>query len=636
MCGICGIITDNQNIIRTSLNLMNKAIIHRGPDDEGYFEQNNAGLAMRRLSIIDPETGHQPIFSADKRLAIVFNGEIYNFRELKEKFLNDYSFSTRSDTEVVLNLYHKLGNQCLEHLQGIFAFAIYNIPAKQLFIARDHIGVKPLYYYSDNYTFLFSSDILSFHSLPFLDLSINHSCLGDYLRFGYFPQPSTIFRKVHALLPGHYAFINDQAKVYFNQYYNIIERVNTTVNPDIRASSDKLRNFIHKSVVEQMVSDVPLGAFLSGGIDSSVITSEMASVSNSPVSTFTIGFQGAGNHKDIELASLFSSKLGTNHNERIVKPNMDEVLCRIIDSLGQPFAITSTIPIYINSSVARERVKVVLSGDGADEVFGGYNRYQRFFRYKNMEWLRFMPLNQLNSLLKNLAGIASSNRLNKAYLLWLNPFLSFYSQPDDLRRYLQIAGTFNDKIIDDIINKDAFRLFSSSVYAQEFTLMTEQNGLSMNSLMMFDVRTSLVDEMLTKVDFASMLASLEVRVPFLDHRLVEFGLSLPGEFKVHNSVNKMILKEAYKDSLPPYILDAPKRGFNLPLDNWIKNYWSESFQEAFNSKLTIELGFNSVSLNDRFQKYLSGYPLNGKIFYYIYILVHWYERLTNRRRSNEI
>lgn len=635
MCGICGLIINNQQSIKTVLNIMNKAIIHRGPDDEGYFEQDRAGLAMRRLSIIDLETGHQPMFSADKRLVIVYNGEIYNFRELKAKFLRDYSFSTSSDTEVVLNLYQKMGAQCLEHLRGIFAFAIYNIVSGQLFIARDQIGVKPLYYYTDDQAFLFSSDLKSFHSIPFLDLSLNSDCHGDYLRFGYIPQPCTIFKKVQSLRPGHYAFIDNRARISVYRYYNLSERVITTISPDISVCKDKLRNYIHESVIEQLVSDVPLGAFLSGGIDSSIITSEMVSVSTGPVNTFTIGFQGASNNRDIELAAFLSLKLGTNHNERIVEPNIDEILDKIICSMGEPFAISSTIPVYINSLIAREKVKVVLSGDGADEVFGGYSRYHRFFRYKNMSWLRHLPLTQIKDLSKNLISLLHSGKMNKLYRLRLEPFFSFFSQPDDLHQYLKITGATDDRIINGLLNLDAPNLLSKSVYASELDLVTCQNGINLNSLMTFDVQTSLVDEMLTKVDFASMLASLEVRVPFLDHRVVEFGLALPGEFKVALSENKVILKQAYMDQLPSKILNASKRGFNLPLDNWIKNHWSETFKSTFNNSLLEELGFNKLFLNKYFNSYLSGYPISGNIFFYIYILVRWYENLKNTRRTNE-
>jgi asparagine synthase (glutamine-hydrolysing) len=626
--------SEEQPILKI-LSVMNRAIIHRGPDDEGYFEQANAGIAMRRLSIIDLETGHQPMYSADKRLAIVFNGEVYNFRELKDKFLRDYSFSTRSDTEVVLNLYHKIGIQCLEHIRGIFAFAIYDIPKKELFVARDQMGVKPMYYYSDNNVFLFSSDILSFHPLPFLDLSINQSCLGDYIRFGYIPQPTTIFNRVHSLHPGHYAFINVNAKVSITQYYNLSERVNRDIKPDLTFCQERLGSYIHESVTEQLVSDVPLGVFLSGGIDSSVITSEMASVSTDRVSTFTIGFQGASNKRDIELSAMLSSILRTIHYEKIVKPNIDEVLDKIIDSMGEPFAITSAIPIYINSTVAREKVKVVLSGDGADEVFGGYNRYQRFFRYKNIEWLRYLPLKQINDLVRSITSIVHSNNLNKAYRLWLDPFLSFFSQSDNFQKYLQIIGATNDKIIDDLMNNDVSRSFPPSIYAREFTLIAEKNGLNLNSLMMFDVQTSLVDEMLTKVDFASMLASLEVRVPFLDHRLVEFGLSLPEEFKVKQSINKYILKETYRDCLPSEIVNTAKRGFNLPLDNWIRYHWKESFKAMFNNPILDEIGFNRGSIQSKFNSYLNGYPLSGKIFFYIYILARWYEKLKITKSRNE-
>jgi asparagine synthase (glutamine-hydrolysing) len=636
MCGICGIVSDNHNIIGPSLDLMNRAIMHRGPDDEGQYLNNNFGMGMRRLSIIDLETGHQPMFSADKRLVIVFNGEIYNYRDLKQKYLNDYQFASRSDTEVVLYLFHKMGEKCLDLLQGIFAFAIYNSESKELFIARDHMGVKPLCYYSDDHTFLFSSDIISFHEIPFIDLTVNIAIINEYLRYGYVPHPYTIFNKVLKLRAGQFMKINSKAEIIIHQYYKFWENLNSVDNIWHDNTKEKLQKLIFKSVSDQMISDVPLGSFLSGGIDSSIVSVEMASASKEPVNTFTIGFYGASNRKDLELSSLLSSTLNSNHHERIIEPEMDKVLDYIIESMGEPFAITSTIPVYINSKIAREEVKVVLSGDGADEVFGGYGRYDHFFRLKNMEWMRFLPLSFINDLSKELTNLLKISKLNKAYLLRVHPFLTFLTQPDDYQRYLLFAGATNDKIIKDIMQPQYFGLNSVSSNAYDFLKFSERNGHNLNSLMAFDVHTSLVDEMLTKVDFASMLASLEVRVPFLDRRIVEFGLSMPVKYKINHLKNKLILREAYSDRLPPEIMNAHKRGFNVPLDNWIRNSWSASFKTIFNSPLLIELGIDTVALNHLFNKYLAGYPISGKIFYYIFILTSWYEKLKQRRSFNEI
>lgn len=636
MCGICGIVTTNQTDIFNTLRTMNKAIIHRGPDDDGYCIADNIGLAMRRLSIIDLETGHQPMFSIDKRLVIIFNGEIYNYKELKERYLKEYIFSTHSDTEVILNLFHKMGKECLDLLNGIFAFAIYDFQKQELFIARDHIGVKPLYYYSDKYIFLFSSDIISFHEIPFIELSINHSAIAEYLRFGYIPHPFTIFSKVHKLRPGHYAIINNKVEISTFQYYKFWQQLTPVKFADFNSTKEDLRQLIHNSVEKQMVSDVPLGAFLSGGIDSSIVTTEMASISKEPVNTFTIGFHGAGNNMDLVLSSLLSKNLKTNHHERIIVPELNKTLDKIINSLGEPFAITSAIPIYINSSIAREKVKVVLSGDGADEVFGGYGRYDNFFRYRNFEWMRFLPLSLINDLIRKLISMVRSNKMNKAYLFRIHPFLSSISQPDAYQRHLLYTGKTDEKTIRDIMSRDYFMIEPVHSYANEFVMLSEKTGNNANSLMAFDVYTSLVDEMLTKVDFASMLASLEVRVPFLDRRIVEFGLSLPPEFKISHSKNKVILREAYATRLPLEVTNAPKRGFNLPLDNWIKNNWVSSFKDTFNNPLLDELGIDRKSLIKLFDKYLAGFPAKGKMFYYIFILANWYEKFMLKRSQYAI
>jgi asparagine synthase (glutamine-hydrolysing) len=636
MCGICGIITTDPRDLPGTLSIMNNALVHRGPDDEGYYHNDNFGMAMRRLSIIDLKTGHQPMFSTDKRLAIIFNGEIYNFHELREKYLKEYTFVSNSDTEVILYLYHKLGKESLDLLHGIFAFAVYDFNVRELFIARDHIGVKPLYYYSDSHNFLFSSDIISFHKIPFIDLSINHTIIREYLRLGYIPHPVTIFNKIHKLQPGHFAVIKDNAQPEIFQYYKFWERLTPEAFTDFDDAQEKQRQLIGYSVSEQMISDVPLGAFLSGGIDSSIITWEMATVSKFPVKTFTIGFRGATNNSDLYLSSLLSARLKLDYNERIIEPDLDKVLNEIINSLGEPFAITSAIPIYINSAIAREKVKVVLSGDGADEVFGGYGRYHRFASLDKLGWMGYLPLRLVNDLIKELTGIFHSAKLNKAYLSGLYPFLASLSHPDEFKRYLILSGATPEKILTDIMQKDALNLPPFSLYSSEFLLFAGKNGYSINSLMAFDVKTSLVDEMLTKVDFASMLASLEVRVPFLDRRIVEFGLSLPSGFKINRTWNKRILREAYADRLPQEIMNAPKRGFNLPLDNWIKNDWAASFKMVFDSPSLAELGISKASLHNLFDKYLAGYPVNGKIFYYVFILASWYENLKRKRKGHEI
>ncbi len=627
MCGICGIVSEDSQRITDALSLMNGAIVHRGPDDEGYYQRDNTGIAMRRLSIIDLATGHQPMFSVDKRFVIVFNGEIYNFKEVKDKYLSDYTFTTKSDTEVVLNLFHKFGSSCLEYLRGIFAFAIYDNQSKQLFIARDHIGVKPLYYYSDNKHFLFSSDIRSFHQLKFLDLTINKSVLADYLSLGYIPQPATIFQKVHKLKPGHFIIIKDSKQIQITPYYQLLDRVRANAEVDFETAKETTKQLLHSSVEEQMISDVPLGSFLSGGIDSSIITYEMSSLLESPVSTFTIGFKGASNTADVELSRIMSAGLKTNHHERIIEPEIDSILNKLIGSMGEPFAITSAIPIYINSKVARENVTVVLSGDGADEIFGGYERYQRFFSYNNLNWLRHLPLKQLNAFAKNSLSVINYGKLNKAYRLKVDPFLSFFANPDFASRYLTTMGIYQRDDISRFIKKDLIAMQAEPSQVVEFQKFADSKNLSMNSLMMFDCNTSLVDEMLTKVDFSSMLASIEVRVPFLDYRLVEQGLSLPGDFKINGKTRKHILKEAYKDILPQEILNAPKRGFNLPLDTWIKKNWSALFLDSFSNGTLNELGLEQEIVIKKFKAYLNGYPMSGKIFYFIFVLSRWYSNL---------
>ena len=368
MCGICGIINYKESLTEPVLRKMNEAIVHRGPDDEGFFIDGQFGLAMRRLSIIDLETGHQPITSFDKRYVIVYNGELYNYRDLRDQHLKDYSFKTKSDTEVILNLYHKFGKECLPLLNGMFAFAIYDTTTSELFIVRDRLGIKPLYYYQDENYFLFSSEAKSFYKIKNIDLEINFKMIHEFMTFGFIPQPHSIFKKIKKLSPGHFLTIkgnNLSIQPYWDIHPEEIEHI------EYSRAIDELTDLMSACVKDQMVSDVPIGAFLSGGIDSSVITWEMNQLVN-PVNTFTIGFEEATNQQDVILSRKLSKDLSTNHIETILKTDVISDLNSLISKMDEPFAISSILPLFLNSEIAKEHVKVVLTGDGADELFGGY------------------------------------------------------------------------------------------------------------------------------------------------------------------------------------------------------------------------------------------------------------------------
>ena len=397
MCGICGIASEKLCSL-DNLHKMNNLLIHRGPDDEGYFIDGEFSMAMRRLSIIDPATGQQPISTPDGRYTIVLNGEIYNYKELKRTFLKEYHFKTTSDTEVLLYMFEKFGDSCLLHLDGMFAFCIFDKNSKEFFIARDRTGIKPLNYYYNNGNFLFSSEIKSFSKIKGIDLSFNLKYLNDYFSFGFIPSPYTFFKHIKKLEPGHFLRISKN-KFFIQKYWEISIDSEQAVDINYQEAKENLKSIITSTVNKEMVSDVSIGAFLSGGLDSSIITYEMSKSTKSKINTYTITFEKSRNDHDKFFSRYISQKLGTNHTEsKLDLMNTD--INGIISRLDEPFAITSLIPVYHNSLIASKSVKVVLSGDGADEVFGGYSRHGKLkflLALKNSKTLKKEFIDILNN-----------------------------------------------------------------------------------------------------------------------------------------------------------------------------------------------------------------------------------------------
>jgi asparagine synthase (glutamine-hydrolysing) len=619
MCGICGIVHEDPEAVSRYLPVMNAAIAHRGPDDEGYFTEGNTGLAMHRLSIIDLDTGHQPIFSANNRFVIIFNGEIYNYRELKKTYLPEFLFHTKSDTEVVVNLFQKFGARSLDYLRGMFAFAIYDREERSLFIARDRLGIKPLTYYWDGVIFLFSSESKSFAGFREIDLSYDYKRFNDYLVYGYFPHPYTIYKNVRKLSPGHYMVFQDR-HLSIQQYWDLDR--SSAVNDTYEEAREKVAELMGECVEGHMVSDVPVAAFLSGGIDSSVITWEM-SRKQKHTSTFTIGFTEASSTTDLTLSRLVSSMLETSHTETILDVDVMADYRQLISKMDEPFAVTSLLPLHLNSRVAKEHVKVALSGDGADELFGGYGRYRRFQTIMQAKIPEMLPRKMLDGLARLVASGLSNRKVWKGYHYMVEPYLVFSKAPSVTDKYLLLTEYVSAVQRNEITTSELSEQFEKLVYSK--ILEDELAGkkeIDFNDILKFDLKTSLVDEMLAKGDQASMLASLELRVPFLDHRLVEYVTRLPFHFKVGRT-GKQILKEAYIDRLPGRVLSAPKRGFNMPLEQWIVSGWKDEFAETFASPAVEELGFDRTRLGKAFKDFCRKKD-SGKLFFYLFCLFTWH------------
>jgi len=574
MCGICGISEFNggKPVDYTTIESMCRAIKHRGPNDEGMFVDDHIGLGMTRLKIIDLETGHQPIFNEDKTICIVFNGEIYNYKELRNLLSKkNHRFSTQSDTEVIVHLYEEYGYDCLHKLSGMFAFAIWDKRTRKLFIARDRLGEKPLIYYHDKERFIFGSEMKSILECEGIDRKIDLEALYHYLTFMSIPAPYTIFEGIRKLLPGHYIICDPERGVTVRRYWDVsFEEQKEETREDHYV--DKLRHLLRESVRERLISDVPLGAFLSGGLDSSSVVALMSQLSNGPVKTFSIGFEGPSYYNELEYSRLVAKQFGTEHHELMVRPDIVNILPKLVWHWDEPFAISSAIPIYYLARMAKEHVTVALTGDGGDELFAGYSRY--LWDREAEVWSR-IPRGMLKALSTGL-GLLNPSVSNRGSNLVRR--LKKYTHSltlDRDSRYVFYMSRFKDTEKSNILSPDLNAEFqkrsvsSESILANYYRQFDGKDNLDRR--LYGDIKASLADEMLTKVDKMTMAVGLEARPPLLAHELVEFTAATPSEYKLNGRTRKYILKEAMKSIVPDTIMYRRKHGFEVPLDEWIRD-----------------------------------------------------------------
>jgi asparagine synthase (glutamine-hydrolysing) len=569
MCGIGGVLYfDNNRIVeQPMLKRMADTIYHRGPDDEGFYIDRNAGLCFRRLSIIDLNTGHQPMTSSRSGLTIVFNGEIYNFPELRELLLKKgYVFRTATDTEVILYLFEEYGVNCLGYLRGMFAFAIWDPANKQLFCARDRFGIKPLFYYSDNEKFVFGSEIKVILNAGNIDRTISFDALDSYFAFSYISGNLSVYESVRKLFPGHYMLItfNGKPDIQIRRYWDI------KFEPDYSKTeeywTEEIENCLNETVKMHMISDVPLGAFLSGGIDSSAIVSFMARNSRLPVKTFSIGFSDK-KIDELPYARLVAKKFGCQHHEVVVEPESISVLPGIISCFDEPFADSSAVATYFVSKIARENVTVALSGDGGDELFAGYNHYTYLSKLHSFPFHINSPFFG-KIFWSGLHGIIPRDMKGKkaTYLFstgkdYLGAYLYNYSMKERRKMFLHD----HDKVV-----------LSNGSELYKAGLIREADKSDFVSNMQFlDMKTYMVDSILTKVDRTSMMNSLEVRVPLLDHKFAELTFRIPSGLKLKGNEQKYIFKKTIAPSMPEAIMNRSKQGFSIPLSSWFKNDLAE-------------------------------------------------------------
>ena len=581
MCGIAGIFEFERTdpIPVETVRRMNETIVHRGPDDEGIHVGPGVGLGFRRLSIIDLAGGHQPISNEDGSIWVMLNGEIYNFAELRQELLKKgHRFTTRSDTETIVHLYEEYGANCFPKLRGMFAIAVWDSRARKLVLARDRVGKKPLFYSVDRKRILFGSELKVLLAADGLPREIDSQALCDYFSFGYIPAPKTIYRAARKVLPGHYLEVtreNVREVCYWDISFGRVEQRSE------KAWCELLRHELCEATRLRLISDVPLGAFLSGGVDSSSIVATMKHLMKQPVTTCSIGFQEE-NYNEVEFARKIAQQFGTDHHEQMVRPNAIEVVDKLAWHYDEPFADSSAIPTYYVSKMARQHVTVALGGDGGDENFAGYNRYlldhwENRLRRHFPDWMRRRVFGPLG---KYYPALAWAPRIFRGRAT----FQSLSSPP--------LEGYFNSVSI--FRGDDKFRLFtpefrqslgkynSLQVLRQHYDRADTDDLLS--RIQYVDMKTYLPDDILAKVDRASMAVSLEVRAPLLDHHLMETVATIPSSLKLRGRCGKYIFKKAMEPRLPADILYRHKQGFAIPLDHWFRKDLKElAYETLFSS-----------------------------------------------------
>jgi asparagine synthase (glutamine-hydrolysing) len=565
MCGICGAYSYNSSepVSSELLEGMLSSIRHRGPDEEGMYFDVGLGLGSRRLSIIDLSGGTQPIYNEDKSVAVVFNGEIYNYRELRSALeRRGHTLATSSDTEVIVHLYEEAGDDCVHELRGMFAFALWDLRRKRLLLARDRLGIKPLYYANHRGQLVFGSEIKALLQHPAIDARPNAEALGHFLSLKYVPAPQTMFAGIHALAPGT-LLVCDQQGPKVRSYWHLQFAHSHNGHRSQESYEEELASLLRESVKLHLVSDVPFGAFLSGGVDSSTIVALMSELLNAPVKTFSVGFDGDGaTFSELPYARLVAERYGTDHHEIVVRGrDLVERAEKVVWHLDQPIADPATLANYMVAELARRHVKMVLTGEGGDELFAGYARHAGD---------KFSPLFRPLPAAVKAAALAVALRLPRLH----RPKLALYAlcQPDETSRLVNWFPLFSPEMKSALLSDDFKAELNGSSAAQIFAdcLARTDAADPLSRMLFIDTSLWLPDDLLARGDKTSMAASIEARVPLLDHKLVEFAASVPAHLKVKGLARKYLLKKVAHRWLPPQVITRKKQGFPVPLSVWFR------------------------------------------------------------------
>ncbi|NCP63922.1 MAG: asparagine synthase (glutamine-hydrolyzing) [Paraglaciecola sp.] len=623
MCGIAGFTQFNQpEGDQNTLKMMGNAIFHRGPDAGGEFLDNYVGLSHRRLSIIDlSPAGNQPMHSADGQCVIVFNGEIYNFLELREACIaKGYQFTSHSDTEVILALYQQDGLKLLDKINGMFTFALWDKNQQRLFIARDRMGKKPLYYFASDGRFAFASEIKALLTLRDIPRDIRADAVYDFFAYQYVPDPKSIFSHIHKLPPGHYMTV-DKNGLNIAQYWDVSFKNTSTESEQVL--TDKLRKLTEHCTTQRMISDVPLGAFLSGGVDSSGVVAMMANNSKNPVKTCSIGFDEK-KFNETEFAKEVAEKYHTEHHEFTVHQNVADNLEKIVSYFDEPFADPSLVPTFFVSELARQEVTVAIAGDGGDEVFAGYEKYTIDAQENALrQWFPDVLRHKIFPSLANLMAKSNATvmRKGKSLLTSLSqsPAMGFYTtnaQLDD-RDWAKLA-------------KAEFKAALGDYHPCQITIDAYNRADGPDHLakiLYTDMKTYLPGGILVKVDRMSMANSLEVRAPLLDKEVVEFAATLPSSLKFKQGEKKHILKEAFKPLLPYGILYRKKMGFSVPLASWLRSEIKElAAQHILVDNGGLKTYFNMDYVEKLWQQHQSEKADHSALLWSMLMFQLWWKR----------
>jgi asparagine synthase (glutamine-hydrolysing) len=594
MCGIAGLLSLGEKpVSEEEVRSMCDAMVHRGPNDAGYYAAEGVVLGMRRLSIIDLETGHQPVRNEDGSVWVVFNGEIYNFKELRPSLEQQgHRFYTDTDTEVIVHLYEQYGEACVQKMRGMFAFAIWDANRKKLMLARDRLGIKPLFYSTAGGRLAFGSELKVLLQLPEISRELSWGSVSHLFSTMCTPATESIVEGVHKLKPGHLLTASARDGIQIREYWDV-EFV-----PDYGKSEEffiqRLRDLLEESVRLRLIADVPLGAFLSGGVDSSSVVATMAKISAGPVKTFSIGFTDP-DYNELDYAREVATKFETEHHELVIEPNVLDVIDDIAWYLDEPFGDSSAIPTYMVSRLAAGSVTVVLSGDGGDELFAGYDRYLVERRERQYAAIP-APMRKVAGLVGQAMkqGMKGRNFLRHLAL-------------DGAERYLDANTLIRDCDKASLFAPDAYReIQKHDPRAASFALLQKGSSHWLSSLQYWDIKSYLPNDILTKVDRMSMAHSIEARVPLLDHKFVEFAATIPPELKMKGNTTKYIFKRAMEGLLPSEILYRPKRGFAVPLSRWFRGQLGPFVRDLLLSRTSIERGIfrksyieSLIEMNDR-------------------------------------